>query len=321
MILISKKHSFLLILLATFAASALADAKLESLTEQMVCDAKVSLQKQVQRERVLKYALIGAAVGGTGFALFKMMPSISDYCKFKDDQNNINQGVRRFSAISADHQDAIYESLKQSLVDEIKKNSEKKDSFFKSIWNGIPGAIGMAVLPEAVKAIYKRTSYLFGSKDLQSLVKQLAIKHYFERLERSLAQLVPNELVQNINYKNKKELVYDSQQLIVALSSMSIEQQQEHKKALKAMVTMDCNALIKQMAFVIAYMRYSPVLGANQKIIVNNFANQLFQATCEFTFQMQASLNTLNEPDLLNAVVLFQAAFNSAITNFMTFTR
>lgn len=320
MIFIFKKQLFLLVLLANLTGS-LAAIALEQLTEQAVCDAKISLEKQAQRDRILRYAVIGAAVGVTGFTMFKVMPTVSDYFKFKDDQARVAKDTKRFSALSAEHQDLIYSQLKEQLENEIKKDSKKSDSWLKTLWNGIPSAIGMVVLPEAVKAVYQRTSYLFNHKSILRLSQQLEIARCFGHLEKTLAQFAPKELVQNINYKNKKELLYDAQQLIIALDKMSSEEQEAYHKALHDIIIIDCNQLIKKMGSVIAYMRYSEEIDANHKIIINNFASQLFTATCEFHLQMQSSLDTQDAPGLLNATVLFQAAFNSAVTNFMTFTR
>jgi len=134
-------------------------------------------------------------------------------------------------------------------------------------------------------------------------------------------QLIPNEFVKNPNYKNKPDLLIDAQQLIVSLGDMSSDEKQAHQDAVKSIMLDDCNALIRQMGYVVAYMRYMEEHDANKQILLDNFANQLLQATCEFALQVKASLDAQDEPGLLNAAILFQASYSSAINNFVIFTR
>lgn len=392
------KKQFFLVILAVFLVSNLhaADSsEILQLTEQHVLDAKVALKKQAQRDRVLKYAVVGAAIGGIGFTLFKVLPGLSDCLKIRADQKRLTrsshqfaqsidqlvEGSKQHASLIADFNKSVgacdqlgknmpkqvvetllegysncanfsaahaklgisYESLSkeslalvaQTLADSLRER-DKRDLLARSSWfsglywrekadtiltGGATTAAGMVVMPAVLKTVQQKISYLFENKNILSLVRNLSVQDSFTRLEKILAQFAPQEFIKNPNYKNNAKLVADSQVAIASLSRLPNDAQQVYRQALQALIVRDCNALVRQLGYVIAYMRDRPDLDQSQQLVVHNFASQLFQAAGEFALQVKASLDAQDEPGLLNALVLLQAAFNSAVNNFVILTK
>src|SRR3990167_813418 len=95
-----KKQFVLFFLVSFFANNLFTNIELVELSNQDILNAKLVLEKAAKRERILKYAIIGVAAAGVGLTLFKIMPGINDYFKFKADRDKLTQNINNYAKLS-----------------------------------------------------------------------------------------------------------------------------------------------------------------------------------------------------------------------------
>lgn len=298
-----------LILLLSFKSLAADEVyAVHKLSEVDVLAAKAELLKTAQQHQILRHAMMVGAASLVGFTIYKSF------------SKGAQPTVIRAKAIMAENVVSAVQSLEQRVftVEKALKVSHTWTQWFKDIFS----ATGMSLLPMVGMAVLEKTKAVFRRPNVwQFATYQLGMPTHFKRLKTAQIDWQPKAFLENVHHKEDREMRMYAQERLEFLATMPASKVAALKVEAQQLFVDECNVLIKQVVYVIAYMRYMIEHDQRTRNILDTRAEQLFLSSYEFACKIEALMSENNIAELFNAVALFQSNFGVALNSFLIFTK
>lgn len=298
----------LLFLLSKNANLRCAEIAVYKLDESDILQAKLELETSEYHNKVLQYSLIATGASLTGLVLFKawqnygvQIPATTVSLENKDSNNYFDLEKRVLRLEQLDTSD-------QPMIKRVTQNVKNL-----VLING-----PIILLQQGLT----RVGNVFGEENLKKRLGKINgdLTKHFERLKIAQIQYDPQAFANNMNYKNDLKICLYAQQVANNFSKMSIDKIIELREEAQAVLIDELNYIIKQMAYVIACIRYSSKIDKMQPML-DNCANQLYLTSYDLACKIEAALINKDVCELFDAISLLQSTFNITISNVLIFGR
>jgi hypothetical protein len=338
-----KIYSLLFISSITFAK----DVPIHKLTNADIDLATKELVREGRNNIIIRGTVVVAAVALVGFACYKAVPWVGDCTAAANKERTIRSTGEELAKMPAaersdlmtkvvasdrfknlDNKDLVT-ALGAVVVDECNKLKKKGSWFSLTDWRewsgeqlgGLSSVAAMVVMPMVGESLVEKIKDIFGSRNILRLTsRKLEIPQHFQRLQVAQVNWDPNKFLSNSNSQNEKKLRVYAKRISVNFAKTPDAQLAEIKQHARAVFVEECNTLIKNMSYVVSFMKHIAKHAKNQDII-NTFADQLHQATYEFGCKVEDLLKVDKIDELFSEAALFQSTFSVTINNYLMFAK
>jgi hypothetical protein len=324
---------------------ALAYHSIHKLSEADIVLAQKNLEQEAYHYKIARHAIFTGVMCAAALVLFKTIPDLNEKIKAQKELAKIKSLTAKVDLASLKQAGASKQDLSCAIINIAEQIQEQKDlianaanpaakSFFaldvwkgraKSLLGGTASIAGMVALPIVAETVSKQTGFgnfiaektrkLFGYPSFKAFYAlDLKLPEHFERLKGAQIYLAPNEFIQNVNHQNDPQLAY-AKTLGQMIANLDLEKQIKLYASAKESLILECNILIAQVAYLIAFMR-SRVASEASSVLLRNLTDQLFWSTHEFACKVQASLDQNNITELFNSIALYKSIFNVSVNNY-----
>lgn len=287
------------------------DSLIYKLDENDISTARLEIEQSEQRNKILRYSLLATGASLTGLLLFKTWKN------WNTPQVNV-EPVVKFESLSLSEQVG---GLQQRVL-----KLEKVDTSDQPMVQKMAQTVKNLVLMNAPILLLQqaliRTGTIFGGLDLKKMIMriQIDLSKHFERLKIAQIQYDPKTFAANLNHQNDLKLCLYAQQVANNFSKMPVEKIVELKTEAQEVLQEEFNYVIKQMAYVIAYIRYGVKNNVMQPVL-DNCANQLYLISYDAACKTETALANNDTRELFDAITLLQSTFNITVNNVLAFGR
>ena len=316
------------------------------LTDADVLAAKEQLQSEEFNNKIAKVATVTAGLSLAGLLWYKALPVIGDFMASVDERGKVNalldvvrndpdstqSDVGELSKKFGFKNDAAMRQLISATAVMVEKNQAEhadKSWFSLSSWAtwtkdqvwALPGVTMMVVMPMMGEGVINKVKDVFGKRNIWWLTtRRLEIPEHFQKVKVSQVHWDPDKFVDGSDSQEEIKLRKYARKVSKNYSNTDAEQLDEIKKASREVFVEECNEMMQQMGYVIAYMKHLVEDNKNQTLL-NGFADQLFLSTYEFGCKLEELLEDDKVDEIFSELSLFQSTFSVTINNFLIFTK
>lgn len=335
---------YLLVFTASFANAGIPN--IYKLTDADVLVAKEQLESEEFNNKIAKVATVTAGISLAGLLWYKALPVIGDFMASVDERGKVDALLDVVRNDPSSTQNDVCELSKKlgfkdgaamrqlisaTAVMVEKDQAERADrSWFSlsswatwtkdQVW-ALPGVTAMVVMPMVGEGVINKVKDIFGERNVWWLAtRRLEIPEHFQKVKVAQVHWNPDKFVTGSDSQEEIKLRKYARNVSKNYSNTDTEQLDEIKAASREVFIEECNEMMQQMGYVVAYMKHLVKDNKNQALL-NGFADQLFLSTYEFGCKLEELLEADKVDEIFSELSLFQSTFSVTINNFLIFTK